>query len=53
MRIVVKIIKWLLGLVVLAAAALFAWLYIAPPELIRRFGLFGQDRLLECFYRRT
>lgn len=32
---VVKIIKWLLGLVVLAVAALFAWLYIAPPELIR------------------
>jgi CubicO group peptidase (beta-lactamase class C family) len=35
MRIVVKIGKWLLGLVVLAIAALFAWLYIAPPELIR------------------
>ncbi|WP_192181040.1 serine hydrolase domain-containing protein [Mesorhizobium amorphae] len=35
MRIVVKIVKWLLGLVVLAIAALFAWLYIAPPELIR------------------
>jgi CubicO group peptidase (beta-lactamase class C family) len=35
MRIVVKIIKWLLGLVVLAIVALFAWLYIAPPELIR------------------
>ena len=35
MRIVVKIVKWLLGLVVLAVAALFAWLYIAPPELIR------------------
>ncbi|ANT54093.1 serine hydrolase domain-containing protein [Mesorhizobium amorphae] len=35
MRIVAKIVKWLLGLVVLAVAALFAWLYIAPPELIR------------------
>ncbi|MER9369256.1 beta-lactamase family protein [Mesorhizobium sp. M0518] len=35
MRIVVKIVKWLLGLIVLAIAALFGWLYIAPPELIR------------------
>ena len=35
MRILLKIIKWLLGLIVLAVAALFAWLYIAPPELIR------------------
>lgn len=35
MRILFKIIKWLLGLVVLAVAALAAWLYIAPPELIR------------------
>ncbi|BCH01436.1 6-aminohexanoate-dimer hydrolase [Mesorhizobium sp. 131-2-5] len=35
MRFVVKIVKWLLGLIVLAVAALFAWLYIAPPELIR------------------
>lgn len=35
MRIVVKIVRWLLGLIVLAVAALFAWLYIAPPELIR------------------
>ncbi|MER8371957.1 serine hydrolase [Mesorhizobium sp. M1406] len=35
MRIVVKIVKGLLGLIVLAIAALFAWLYIAPPELIR------------------
>ena len=35
MRFVVKLIKWLLGLIVLALAALFAWLYIAPPELIR------------------
>src|SRR6478752_3802014 len=35
MRIVVKIVKWLLGLIVMAVAGLFAWLYIAPPELIR------------------
>mgnify|MGYP005806481431 CR=1 FL=1 len=35
MRFVVKLIKWLLGLIALAVAALFAWLYIAPPELIR------------------
>jgi CubicO group peptidase (beta-lactamase class C family) len=35
MRAVVKFIKWLLGLVVLAVVALFAWLYFAPPELIR------------------
>ena len=35
MRIVVKIVKWLVGLVVLAIVALFAWLYVAPPELIR------------------
>jgi len=35
MRAVVKFIKWLLGLIVLAAVALFAWLYLAPPELIR------------------
>ncbi|WFP73327.1 serine hydrolase [Mesorhizobium sp. WSM4906] len=35
MRAVVKFIKWLLGLVVLAVVALFAWLYLAPPELIR------------------
>ncbi|WP_027051084.1 serine hydrolase domain-containing protein [Mesorhizobium erdmanii] len=35
MRFVVKIVKWLLGLIVLAVAAVFAWLYIAPPELIR------------------
>jgi len=35
MRIVVKVVKWLLGLIVLAVAALFAWLYVAPPELIR------------------
>ncbi|WP_192243202.1 serine hydrolase domain-containing protein [Mesorhizobium silamurunense] len=35
MRAVVRFIKWLLGLVVLAVVALFAWLYFAPPELIR------------------
>jgi CubicO group peptidase (beta-lactamase class C family) len=35
MRAVVKFIKWLLGLVILVVAALFAWLYFAPPELIR------------------
>lgn len=33
MRFAIKIVKWLIGLVVVAA--LFAWLYIAPPELIR------------------
>ncbi|MBZ9807517.1 beta-lactamase family protein [Mesorhizobium sp. BR1-1-9] len=35
MRIVARIVKWLLGLMVLSVAALFAWLYFAPPELIR------------------
>ncbi|CDX26975.1 Beta-lactamase [Mesorhizobium plurifarium] len=35
MRAVVKFIKWLLGLAVLVVAALSAWLYFAPPELIR------------------
>jgi CubicO group peptidase (beta-lactamase class C family) len=35
MRIVLKIVKWLLGLVVLGVAPLAAWLYFAPPELIR------------------
>ncbi|RWA71155.1 serine hydrolase [Mesorhizobium sp.] len=35
MRAVVKFIKWLLGLVMLAVVGLFAWLYFAPPELIR------------------
>ncbi|MBZ9675853.1 serine hydrolase domain-containing protein [Mesorhizobium sp. ES1-1] len=35
MRFAVKIVKWMLGLIVLAIAALFAWLYVAPPELIR------------------
>ncbi|RWF67991.1 MAG: 6-aminohexanoate hydrolase, partial [Mesorhizobium sp.] len=35
MQIVLRLVKWLLGLAVLAVAALAAWLYIAPPELIR------------------
>ncbi|TGQ42633.1 serine hydrolase [Mesorhizobium sp. M00.F.Ca.ET.216.01.1.1] len=35
MRIILRSVKWLLGLVVLAVAALAAWLYVAPPELIR------------------
>jgi CubicO group peptidase (beta-lactamase class C family) len=35
MRIVLKIFKWLLGLAVLAVVGLFAWLYFAPPDLIR------------------
>jgi CubicO group peptidase (beta-lactamase class C family) len=35
MRILLKIIKWLLGLAVLAVVGLVAWLYLAPPELIR------------------
>ncbi|TIU48135.1 MAG: 6-aminohexanoate hydrolase, partial [Mesorhizobium sp.] len=35
MRAVAKFIKCLLGLVILAVVALFAWLYFAPPELIR------------------
>ena len=35
MRAVAKFIKWLLGLVLLALVALFAWLYFATPELIR------------------
>lgn len=35
MRVFLKFVKWLLGLVVVAAIAVFAWLYIAPPELIR------------------
>ncbi|TPI14405.1 serine hydrolase [Mesorhizobium sp. B4-1-3] len=35
MRAVAKFIKWLLGLVILAVIGLFAWLYFAPPELIR------------------
>lgn len=35
MRVFLKFVKWLLGLAVVAAIAVFAWLYIAPPELIR------------------
>lgn len=35
MRIVLKFIKWLLGLAALAVLVVLAWLYIAPPELIR------------------
>ena len=35
MRIVLKIVKWLVSLVVLAIVALFAWLTVAPPDLIR------------------
>ncbi|MER9597593.1 serine hydrolase [Mesorhizobium sp. M0244] len=35
MQILLKFVKWLLGLAVLAAATLAGWLYFAPPELIR------------------
>lgn len=35
MQIVLRLVKWLLGLAVLAVAALAAWLCVAPPELIR------------------
>lgn len=35
MRIALRLVKWLLALAMLALAALAAWLYIAPPELIR------------------
>ncbi|MER9431638.1 serine hydrolase [Mesorhizobium sp. M0408] len=35
MQILLKFVKWLLGLAVLAAAVLAGWLYFAPPELIR------------------
>ena len=35
MRIVLKIVKWLLGLVVLSVAGVAIWLYAAPPALIR------------------
>lgn len=35
MRILMKILKGLLALVILVVVALFAWLYFAPPELIR------------------
>ena len=35
MRIVPKIVKWLSALVVVALIGLAAWLYVAPPALIR------------------
>src|SRR5690606_14758015 len=35
MRTVLKASKWLGGLAVLSLAALLAWLYLAPPDLIR------------------
>ena len=35
MRIAVKILKGLAAVAILAVAALFAWLYFAPPDLIR------------------
>ncbi len=35
MRIVVRIVKWLAALVAVAVAALFIWLYVSPPDLIR------------------
>lgn len=35
MRFAIKIVKWLIGLIVVVVAALLAWLYVAPPELIR------------------
>jgi CubicO group peptidase (beta-lactamase class C family) len=35
MRIIGKIVKWLVALVVLVVAGLSAWLYFAPPALIR------------------
>ncbi|MFZ1681230.1 MAG: 6-aminohexanoate hydrolase, partial [Rhizobiaceae bacterium] len=35
MRILVGLVKWLLIVVVAAAAALMAWLWFAPPDLIR------------------
>ena len=35
MRIVLKIVKWLLGLAVLAVVGVAIWLYAAPPALIR------------------
>ncbi len=34
-RIIARIVKWLLALVVVAVAALAGWLYVAPPALIR------------------
>ncbi|MFC6491197.1 6-aminohexanoate hydrolase, partial [Nitratireductor sp. GCM10026969] len=35
MRIVLSIIKWLIGLLLVVVAGLALWLYLAPPELIR------------------
>lgn len=35
MRVAGRILKWLVGLVVLGIVGLSAWLYVAPPELIR------------------
>lgn len=35
MRIIGKILKWLVALIVLAVAGMSAWLYFAPPALIR------------------
>ncbi|PSJ63657.1 serine hydrolase domain-containing protein [Pseudaminobacter soli (ex Li et al. 2025)] len=35
MRVILKIVKWFVGLVLLAAVALGIWLYAAPPALIR------------------
>ncbi len=35
MRIFLKIVQWLAGLAALFAVGLFAWLYLAPPDLIR------------------
>ncbi len=35
MRVLAKIVKWLVGLVVVAVAGIAAWLAIAPPDLIR------------------
>ena len=35
MRLALKFLKWLLGLAILAALGLAAWLYAAPPALIR------------------
>ena len=34
-RIIARIVKWLLALVVVAVAALAGWIYVAPPALIR------------------
>jgi len=35
MRLLSRILKWLLGLVAVASAGLVLWLYLAPPALIR------------------